>query len=161
MSINFALEYVGFYKSYKFCIVLRSTGYRCAYIKVPDNVTLPYSKDLDNPIACIYPDFLVHGGITFDENVTNYLDLDCDLFDGECHILGFDCGHAGDMQDIEKMQQYLNEGIFDIEDIQFANALTFEDGYSGATIKDVTYCIKECETLIEEIKYYNYISRKE
>ena len=93
------IEDGGHYKGYDYLITFNDMGFRCGYVAIsPDHPF--YNKNLtgysDNE-----EDFLidVHGGITFFEK-HSMAEL---LVKHPCEDkwIGFDCGHAGDLMDLE------------------------------------------------------------
>jgi hypothetical protein len=98
------IEKVFKYKDYDCVVIIHNAGllkYRCGYVSVPKDHPLNSVNywDIDNNFYC-------HGGLTFssdkDTQERNY------PIKGGLHWLGFDCGHAGDLEE-PKSYEYVEK----------------------------------------------------
>lgn len=130
------LEQTGTYKDFKWCVLFQPSGYRTAYVLVP-NWHKVFEVDYnDIEIKC-------HGGLTYGSH--NLLDKE---FSG--WWIGFDCAHAGDTRDIETQRKYFSNDKQD----SYLFMLNYMTGnYSSyGTIKSLDFCISECKNIIDQLK---------
>lgn len=104
----------------------------CGYIVIKPNHPFYKDKDLEEKSEKFY----VHGGVTFNAYVSeNYLkiltDNNIDNIRINDFIIGFDCGHSGDL--IPKMDSIYNDPIED-------------DVY-----RNKEYIIEECKNMINQL----------
>ena len=149
---SIAIEHGGVYKGYDYIITLNDIGIRCGYVAVKhDDPVMQETSD--------YPDFDVHGGITFFEQhgfVAKLIDHVC-----EDKWLGFDCGHAGDKWDTTTAQKYFTEGEparrlhsmikikEETHDTMVMDFPNYRDDYEK--IRDVSYTEQECKNFIDQL----------
>ena len=127
-------------------VLFLEMGHRCGYIEVTKDSFLfgkeysYYSFNLDDISKEMIENIEkyksinnieVHGGLTYAGNLLN---------DGS-HWFGFDCAHCDDKRDIEKLKEYYH-------DSKYTEIFDFKD----STIKNLEFCMNECESLSEQIK---------
>jgi hypothetical protein len=148
-SLCLLVEDGGNYKGYDYLITFTGLGFRCGYVALPSSH--PINNDYQE---CGYPDFEVHGGITFfDENHLS------EKFFGEdaCHDkwLGFDCGHGYDLNDWETAKKYFADNTKIYEFTANFNKITENfkkiEEYDDIKIRTKEYVIAECKSLIEQL----------
>lgn len=161
--VGVVIEDGGHYKGYDFLVTFNDMGFRCGYVALPpDHVA--------NSIKEEYPsDYDVHGGITFfDENHFS----ESFFGDDACKDkwLGFDCGHAGDFNDLEQAKKYFKDnkrilaGIKLTQEIKKKVADDMERDYPGYLEmrnspnyewrdhpRTKEYVINECKSLIDQL----------
>lgn len=153
------------HQGYKCVVIMTDMGHRCGYVGIPkkhplygvygseEHKSLP-AEDLQQqevgkrgiiPLVCfgakedkVYasPDvyFDVHGGITFSDGGLRALPDVKDLW-----WFGFDCAHAGDAPDLNKMNPKLRE--------------VYEKFPSKTdVVRTLKYCIQECKNLADQLK---------
>jgi len=120
-------ELSGKYKDYEYVIMFIPLGFRCGYVKLPeDNVY--FGKSCENiPIDC-------HGGLTF---AASYLGHDTE----DSWWIGFDCGHANDACDAKAYRAYYGKEIAGI--LQYYN--------DPSSIKSREFCEQECKNIIDQL----------
>lgn len=126
-------------------ILFLEMGHRCGYVEVKENSFLylkEYSYhyfDIDNLTEEILKNIEkykainnieVHGGLTYSGRLIN-----------NSYWFGFDCAHYMDKKDIESLKKYY-------PDTKNKECCDF----NNSTIKDLEFCINECEKLSEQIK---------
>lgn len=132
-------------------IVFNRFGYRCGYVDVSSlplfslvTETCYIDCGTTDPLYSLYPpvallheafnNIQVHGGVTFNDSYDNL----------SSHLIGFDCGHAGDQTDIESAKQHkLNPDYI----------LIWDD--STAIVRTLDYCIDQCESLANQLNTIN------
>lgn len=129
-----AIEGGGSYKGYDYLITLNDFGIRCGYVAIPKTHGL-YNSDED------YPDYCVHGGVTF-FGEPHLIESDC----GDKWI-GFDAAHAYDAHDLKKIEQYFGEQN---ESFRF---MMSRDYYTACNdpVRDFDYMETECRNLIDQL----------
>jgi len=160
--IGVVIEDGGHYKGFDFLVTFNDMGFRCGYVALPlSHVANNHKKD--------YPDYDVHGGITFyDKNHFSKLFFGEDACKDKW--LGFDCGHAGDFCDLEKAKEYFKDnknifrGIIEVQKIKQEVAADMERNYPGYLNRKNSpdyewreyprtkeYVINECKSLIDQL----------
>lgn len=127
-------------------VLFLEMGHRCGYVEVKKDSFLfnkeysYYSFNLDDISKEMIENIEkyeainnieVHGGLTYAGNLLN----------DNSYWFGFDCAHCDDKRDIEKLKEYY-------PDSKYTEIFDFKD----STIKDLEFCINECELLSEQIK---------
>lgn len=135
-----AIEGGGTYKSYEYLITFADMGHRCGYVAISPN--LPDYKDESD-----YPDYDVHGGITFFDKAhlaESILGHSC-----EDKWLGFDCGHYNDLPDIECMKSYFNP----ISEYSLEYAISRHTNllHANSEVRSKEYVEEQCKLLIEQL----------
>jgi hypothetical protein len=136
-----AIEGGGIYKEYEYLITFTSHGHRCGYVAI--SADHPTYSDKNE-----YPDFDVHGGITFFE------DARFEKLTGghKCtdKWLGFDAGHSCDISDYETAAKYFGETEFNKfmknEDKKFGD---WKD--ENSRNRSYSYMENECKNLIDQL----------
>lgn len=125
------------YKGFPCVVLFQSMGFRCGYVGLSkDNKYYGINYNFI-PIDC-------HCGLTYSDRR---------LFgqeDQDTWWIGFDCGHACDGYDIEKMQEYFK----DDEDVMCQ--LKFMDSYfktmnEMSVIRTLDYCRDQCRKIADQI----------
>ncbi len=154
LPINYkaVLEKGGNYKGYDWAVTMTANGTRCGYVAVSEDH--PVFKDDSK-----YPDYNVHGGVTFFDSPKKILD-EALVGESSCNDkwIGFDAAHSGDARDLETAIRYLpNSGADELLDILtecrekfMAQHPEFEYG-KGEILKTVDYMEQECKDLIEQL----------
>lgn len=151
----------GHYKGYEYLVTFNDMGFRCGYVAISEDHPA-YTKEE------VYPEYDVHGGVTF------Y---------GEGHIaemvlghtctdkwIGFDCGHAGDFNDLETAKEYFKDnerimrGITISQEIKDSVRKEMDEKFPGYSderkspdyrwkehLRTKAYVIKECKKLIRQL----------
>ena len=150
-----AVEGGGTYKGYEYLIVLNTSGHRCGYVAIPPEHK--YSQTPEEERSFMggrkykhydYDslDIQAHGGLTFmapDHGLKDLLPVPCtDMW------IGFDCGHHGDMCDIDAHERYFGKEETK-EKKSFFRAMNH--GYEGQTVKVFNYVRQECESIIDQL----------
>lgn len=113
-------------------VVATSMGHRCGYVGVPkEHPAHGFDYDIDT-----LNDIHVHGGLTFASAVDK--GYPCANPDG-LWFFGYDCAHIGDKRDPSLLSDEMRQ----------AYSYGFEE--PGSTIKDLNYCINECESLARQL----------
>lgn len=151
----------GHYKDYEFLVTFNDMGFRCGYVAVPEDH--PAYNHADS-----YPDYDVHGGVTFyDKSHIAELILGHTCTD---KWIGFDCGHAGDFNDLEQAKKYFGDenrilrGIKISQEIKETVLKNMERDFPGYIEtknspdypwkehkRPKEYVIKECKKLIRQL----------
>ena len=159
------------YKGYRCVVIFGNTLYRCGYVGLPEGHPL-YGKhgwdhldikkeDLgDIPIGKrgilslmssamdederikVHTYFNVHGSITYgDGGKYSEYPVESDLW-----WFGFDCGHAGDGNDLASAKKYWPDNENVKRRIRFD-----EEHYIPGEIRTKEYCEEECRSLVDQI----------
>lgn len=138
LSGEIAIEGGGIYKHYEYLIVFVKTGHRCGYVAIPSSHSAYHKKE-------DYPDYYVHGGITY-FGESRFEDLTgghkCDD-----KWLGFDAIHGGDIYDIATVEKYFGEN-------EWVRFMKREPNFSfcwDGSVKDYAYMENECKKLIDQL----------
>ena len=158
------------YKGYRCVTIFTDMGYRCGYVgltpkcklygkKYSDYLDIPISELDDKPIGKrgmvqlimqsfeedksrtrmdVY--FDIHGGLTFGGN---HHPIDCELW-----WLGFDCGHYGDKNDLEMLEELWSDDEIIRSRIKIEKAYSMGD---DGIIRDLDYVRGECMSLVDQI----------
>jgi len=112
----------------RFEVVETPMGHRCGYVEVPLYMDIHGREDY---MSLEYPNFDVHGGITF----VGRRD------DGETWWIGFDCGHSCDAPDLKLMSEEYRKALEPLL-----------GGYwrQGA-VRSEAYVVKECQELARQL----------
>ena len=147
-----AVEGGGKYKDYEYLIVLNHQGHRCGYIAIkpehPANNIKPVfdpflQKERFNYDAL---DIDCHGGLTFGGSNHGLKDL----LSTSCtdNWIGFDCGHIGDLCDVEAFTKYFGEEERKKKQY-FFDAMNYDFGIRS--IKNFVYVETECKCIIDQL----------
>jgi hypothetical protein len=138
------IEGGGHYKGFEYLITFTDNGFRCGYVAVPEG----HPAFKDNGID--YPEFSVHGGITFFEESH----LAEAILGHTCtdKWLGFDAGHGGDMMDGEAAIKYFpNLRPIQKQHIEEMNRILGMAHHYPSAVRTKNYMEKECKSLIEQL----------
>lgn len=141
------VEFVEEYRGLKYVSKFQSLGFRCGYVVIPDDILDRVKADAEPDYECIPID--AHGGITFFGVIfINKDELDCEW------VIGFDCGHYGDLQDRESWKEYFPEEYARIE--KHLN----HPHRREETVKTQEFIREECHKMIDQIIdiYYNDVT---
>lgn len=170
----YIVESVFEYKDYCCVTIFGDMGWRCGYVGLPvghvlygkdcqDNLEITYKEMEDelrgkrgivpwffscikNPEDKVGIDFYfnVHGGITYAGGNERDYPIKSDLW-----WLGFDCGHAGDGKDLEKILELwgINPHIRQRVEIE-------KEFYLDEPVRDLEYVQQECRNLVDQIIEY-------
>lgn len=125
------------YKGYPCVILFQSMGFRCGYVGLPKDNQY-YGKEYDDiPVNC-------HCGLTYSSST-----LFCQE-DKNTWWIGFDCGHACDGFDLEKIKEY----FADNEEVM--KAMTYMRSYHEMINKDydfrtLEYVKEECKKIVDQL----------
>lgn len=126
------VEMDGSYRGFDFFVKFMSAGYRCGYVKIKEDHPLLCDDTLLKGIKC-------HGGITFSEYFKEFQD---DFRAG--HWIGFDCSHNCDARDFATAAEMFG-------DTDYPTSLKFFDSCNGGVIRDLSYVVKECKSIIDQL----------
>lgn len=112
------------YKGYTCIVFAMNSGHRCGYVVIPETHPLYKNEHID--VEC-------HCGITFNK-----------IFEGEEHVIGFDCAHIGDLPDVSIM----NEAHFKMH--QMMNQY-FNVPEEGATVKTKEFVFENCKGIVDQL----------
>lgn len=135
VNVGVGIEGGGTYRDYEYLITFNEYGFRCGYVALPSNH--PCNEFKGN-----YPDYDVHGGITFfDENhfsfyITGHPSPD--------KWIGFDAGYFFDGRDKETAIRYFPH--IDGVDIEVMNILS-----KISSNKTFQYMEANCHHLIDQL----------
>jgi hypothetical protein len=137
ISGEIAIEGGGIYKDYEYLITFTSHGHRCGYVAIPETHTTYISNE-------DYPDFDVHGGITFFGNPR----FD-DITGHKCtdKWIGFDACHYRDLDNIETAEKYFGETNY-INFMKY-NYVKYND--DPRKHRSYSYMERECKRLINQL----------
>ena len=174
MAYRYIVEREFEHAGYKCVVVFNSNGFRCGYVGIPKNHPLygkGYSDHLDIkkddigdreisgvfPLLIAYLDederiridayFQCHGGITHaDGGKKSTYPIESDLW-----WFGFDCGHAGDRNDLVYALKNFPERAKEYKiRIEIESLYIIEDD----VIRDEEYVASECKKLAEQLKEF-------
>lgn len=145
-----AVEGGGNYRGFDYLITFRIYGFRCGYVAIPDDNDIPgvdFSED--------YPDFDVHGGITFNRKPGLLSGLEKILEEPACddRWIGFDAAHSDDLVQPEKALFIFNDPA-SIKELNLIIKNTYENGlWRRVTAIERTheYMESECMRLIDQL----------
>ena len=131
----------GHYKGYEYLITFNDMGFRCGYVAIPpDHPTNNFNGEYK------YPDFNVHGGVTFFDQSH----LAAEFFkDNHCidKWIGFDAGHCGDARDLKCAITYFpNMCESSLEHLKILDRTE-----EMSTIKTFIYMEDECKRIIDQL----------
>ena len=168
----YKVESIFTYKGFKCVVTFNETGYRCGYVGiVPGHMLykMKYDEYLDIPkseldneevgkrgiipvfISALDDDdrirmdvyFNVHGGLTYSNDNNGTYPIESNLW-----WLGFDCGHYGDAQDLDLVEEYWG----DDEHIQRRLEIEREYRYDlDFPVRSKEYVEEECRSLVDQI----------
>ena len=126
-------EYYGFP-----CVILfMQMGYRCGYVGVPADHKY-YGENYDDiPIDC-------HCGLTYSDDRLHGQE------DKHTWWIGFDCGHACDGYDVEKMKEYFKENEEVMCQLKYMESY-FKTMNEMSVIRTLEYCEEECKKIVEQL----------
>ena len=114
------------------CVVLfMPLGYRCGYVGLPFEHKYAGNDYDDIPINC-------HGGLTYSSG--NLIGQIIPRW-----WIGFDCGHAFDGYDLEKIQEY-----YGTEPQEYIKSY-YEAINQECEIRSLEYCENECKSIVDQI----------
>lgn len=174
MAREYIVEREFEHAGYKCVVVFGAMGHRCGYVGVPRSHSL-YGNDYcehleikkddigDREVSGIFPllgaclddderirieaYFQCHGGITYSDGGENSkYPIESDLW-----WFGFDCGHAGDRDDLTyAMQKFPNRQE------EYRTRLLIESEYpiEDDVIRTEEYVEEECKKLAEQLKEF-------
>jgi hypothetical protein len=124
---------------YRAIVIFNDTGHRCGYIEIPRSHPC-YEKEYSDI------DVNVHGGLTFS---AYNKEMPYDSPEG-FWVLGFDCIHSSDSNDLEAYERYSNMGYIPKiqEDISHIFNMIFSDGI----VRTLDFVVAECESLATQLK---------
>ena len=138
------IEKAGINKGLQYVIAFKENlGFRMGYVAVPLDLEIN-----ERELYC-------HGGITYTGGNTGYpIKTDDDV-----SWIGFDCGHDGDGQDIEKMKEILNDENTDrsLKQVLTSQLQMLESFGTSDPVRDIEYVENECKNLIKQV---NKLSKK-
>ena len=160
------------YNGYRCVTIFGDLGHRCGYVGVPVGHPL-YGKECDDQIDILFSEiegepigkrgviplvlaasdpeekvrmdlyFNVHGSLTYaGENHP----VESDLW-----WLGFDCGHAGDRRDLDKVLELWGNNPRIQQRIEIDKQYPFDKDYP---IRELDYVQQECRNLVDQIIEY-------
>ena len=163
------------YKGYRCVTIFGHMGWRCGYVGLPKehplyrkncgdilDITFEQMKDTYQEKRGILPwvfsctknmedkvtlDFYfnVHGSITYSNGEKDY-PVESDLW-----WLGFDCGHAGDKRDLDKILEIWGDDPHIRQKVYIDKQYLYDDDYE---IRDLEYVKQECRNLVDQIIEY-------
>jgi hypothetical protein len=142
-EISLILERSGVYHGYYYAVVGCSMGHRCGYVRVPPDHPAhgkKYMAEDDKDVL----DVDVHGGLTYSETWPEGLWEECRFPDGGT-MFGFDCAHAGDVEDPSLMPGYDRD--------KHLAELLMKDGIDPrGVIRTSDYVERECFNFISQLE---------
>jgi hypothetical protein len=131
---------------YRAIVIFNDTGHRCGYVEIPRSHPC-YEKEYSNI------DVNVHGGLTYSAHV-NEMPYDTPE---EFWVLGFDCIHSSDANDLEAYERYSNMGYIPKiqEDILHILNMMFSDGI----VRTLDFVVTECESLASQLKEIDLLTK--
>lgn len=139
-------EHLGF----EWIVTQNRTGYRCGYVRVPAGHPW-HGKDLDE-----LGDVECHRGATFAEP-----DRPCDKGgDDDAYWIGFDCAHAGDLQDpslVTPAQRDVSTNVSKEVAAYFASHGLSVPEETGV-VRTQEYVEAECRSICEQAKAHMIVS---
>jgi hypothetical protein len=129
---RYKVELESEYKGYKYVVTFGMYGFRCGYAGVGRSSPL-YGSDYTSAEEF----FQVHGGLTYAKGNSEY-PIKSDLW-----WFGFDCGHAEDGIDVDKILEY---GL--MSEAECRNSIK---SYEGWEVRSVEYVEQECKNMIDQI----------
>lgn len=174
MAYRYIVEHDFEHCGYKCIVIFNSNGFRCGYVGIPKSHPL-YGKDYQDYLdikkadvgdrevsgifpllsACLDDDeririeayFQCHGGITYSDGGKNSkYPIESDLW-----WFGFDCGHAGDKNDLEYALKMFPGRA---EEYRYRIAFESEFYIDGNIIRTEEYVASECKKLAEQLKEF-------
>lgn len=144
-EVSHKLERRGEIDGYHYAVIanlIHTMGFRCGYVRVPPGHALD-GKDYQHDD---FPNFDVHGGITFSKiNNEGGIWEVCDFPAGGT-VFGFDCNHYMDLTDPELVPGYDRNA-------HIAEILMEKDLREGV-IRTADYVERECINLIQQLSEY-------
>ena len=149
-NVGSVVEFEEEYRGLKYVSKFQSLGFRCGYVVIPDDILDKVKADAEPDYECI--PINVHGGIT----LFGTIDINRDGLEREW-VIGFDCGHYGDIQDKEYWKEYFPEEYARIE--KHLN----HPNRREETVKTQEFVREECHKMIDQIIdiYYNDVTNCE
>lgn len=144
-----AIEGGGVFKGYEYLITFTSRGHRCGYVAVPESHPLHTSKEE-------YPEYEVHGGITFFEEprfeeITKFKCTD--------KWLGFDAAHVYDASCFDTVKKYFAKPFNATSELEkkFFGLIESMSGHNeneleGYNHRTYAYMKNECRLLINQLR---------
>ena len=125
------------YKGYPCVVLFQSLGFRTGYVGLPKKSKY-YKKECDFiPIDC-------HGGLNY-SSTSLYHQNDEDVW-----WIGFDCGHACDGYDIEKVEEYFKDDKQVREFAQTMNSYWLKMNVF-CCVRTLEYCEEQCRRIVAQI----------
>jgi hypothetical protein len=134
------IEHIWFTESgYRAMVLFNETGHRCGYVEIPRSHPCFEKEHSD-------VDVNVHGGLTFSaySNVLPYASPE------GFWVLGFDCIHYGDANDLEAYERYSNMGY--VPKTQEGISHIFDMIFSDGVVRTLDFVVDECESLANQLK---------
>jgi hypothetical protein len=141
------IERIWFTESgYRAIVIFNETGHRCGYVEIPRSHPC-YEKEYSDI------DVDVHGGLTFSAYSKEMPYDTPERF----WVLGFDCIHYGDTNDLEAYELYSNMGY--IPKIQEDILRIFNMMFSDGIVRTLDFVVAECESLANQLKEMDLLSK--
>ena len=125
------------YKGYPCVVLFQTTGFRTGYVGLPKKSKY-YKKDFDFiPVDC-------HCGLTYSAAGLYHQN------DENVWWIGFDCGHACDGFDVEKVKKYFedNKQVVELAKTLKSYWLKMNRFYP---IRTLEYCEEQCRCIVDQI----------
>lgn len=125
------------YKGYPCVVLFQSMGFRCGYVGLPKGNQY-YEREYNFiPIDC-------HCGLTYSSNRLFHQE------DKDTWWIGFDCGHACDRYDIEKIKEYY------VDDEEVMRSVTYMHSYhmlinEDCDFRTLDYVKDECKKIVDQL----------
>lgn len=124
------------YKGFPCVVLFMPMGFRCGYVGLPKENKY-YGKSYDDiPVDC-------HCGLTYSDRKLHMQN------DTSVWWIGFDCGHACDGYDVQKIKEL----YADDENImkQVERMSDYFKIFAGSPVRTLEYCEEECKKIVEQI----------
>lgn len=147
------LENGGNYKGYDWAVTMTENGTRCGYVAISEDHPAYSDKGSD------YPDYDVHGGVTFFGSPSRILDDEL-VGESSCNDkwIGFDAAHAGDGRDLLLAIKYLPNShadklldVFNEVEERVKDKYSFHNYGENDVLRTLDYMEQECKNLIEQL----------
>ena len=137
MRAGYEVEWQFEHKGFRCVIVMQDLGHRCGYVGIPASMNHPlFGVDCDRLGSSFGLYLEVHGGLTYSSGEPDYPIAN----EQNWWWFGFDCGHAGDAPEIEKIKDPRLKAM-----------------YSGlkrplGKVRTLDYCVEECMKLANQLQ---------
>ena len=125
------------YKGFPCVVLFQSMGFRCGYVGLPKDNQY-YRKEYDDiPVNC-------HCGLTYSSSTLFHQE------DKNTWWIGFDCGHACDGFDIDKLKEYYAEDDEVMKMINYMHSYhtMMNENYDYRTLD---YVKEECKKIVDQL----------